>query len=79
MWSFVAALAKGLFDSVLGLITGQMQRSSDKLQGMNEQRQADDRATTKQAEQAAKASGQIAGESDDQVRQDLANDFRPGA
>lgn len=76
MWSFVAALAKGFFDSVLGLITGQVQRSQDRLAGMQTQRNADNQATVAQAAKGAMIGGQVAGESDAQVRQDLANDFR---
>ncbi len=76
MWSLIGALAKGLLDSLLGLVLGRVQRAEDKLQGMNDQKVADDAATLAAAIEGARAGSEVAGESDAAVIADLQKDVQ---
>lgn len=70
----------GLLSKLLGLSTLAAQlfeKAQARRAGMQEQQNKDLTATNRVDQQAAAASGQVAGESDAQVRADLKKDFRP--
>lgn len=77
MWSLAGVIFKVVLSWVTGLITGRIQRAQDRLQGMKDQKAADDQATIEAATKAARAGSEVAGESDSEVVNDLSKDFRP--
>lgn len=73
MWTLILSIAGNFLLGLVGKLFGSAQ---EKKAGMDAQKAADDAATVAAATAAARAGSEVAGESDDQVVEDLKNDFR---